>query len=56
MMSHLQNAYVMAVMAERLSEAEHARLVRRVRQANKVSTEGRSRWRWSLRLRDPLKA
>jgi len=55
-MTHLQNDYVTAVMAERLSEAEHARLVRRVRLAKKASTEVRSRRRWALRLRDPLKA
>lgn len=56
-MTYLQHDHVNAVMADRLREAEHARLVREVKLANKASKEPKpSRRRWFLRLRDPLKA
>jgi len=53
----LQNDHVNAVMADRMREAEHARLVREVKQANKAIIEPKPRPRRRfLRLRDPLKA
>ncbi len=56
-MTYLQNDHVSAVMAERMREAEHARLVREVKQANKASREPKPRRRRRfLRLRDPLRA
>lgn len=56
-MTYLQIDHVNAVMADRMREAEHARLVREVKQANKANTEPKPRRRRRLlRLRDPLKA
>ncbi len=56
-MTYLQNDHVNAVMADRLREAEHARLVRAFKQANKASNEPEPRRRRRfLRLRDPLRA
>ena len=56
-MTYLQNDHVNAVMAERMREAEHARLVREVRLANKANKESTPRRRRRfLRLRDPLRA
>ncbi len=56
-MTYLQNDHVHAVMAERMREAEHARLVREVRLANKANKEAKPRRRRRfLRLRDPLRA
>lgn len=48
--------YVAVVMTERHREAEQARLVRQVKQANKATKEGKPRRRRFVRLRDPLKA
>jgi len=56
-MTYLQIDHVNAVMADRMREAEHARLVREVKLANKANKELRPRRRRRfLRLRDPLKA
>ena len=56
-MTYLQNDYVQAVMANRMREAEHARLVREVRLANKANKEPKPRRRRRFfRLRDPLRA
>ena len=56
-MTYLQNDYVHAVMADRMREAEHARLVREVRLANKAEKEPKPRQRRRFfRVRDPLKA
>jgi hypothetical protein len=56
-MTYLQNDHVHAVMADRLREAEHARLVREARLANKANKEAKPRRRRRfLRLRDPLRA
>ena len=56
-MTYLQNDHVSAVMAERMREAEHARLVREVRRVNKANKESKpTRRRRFLRLRDPLRA
>jgi hypothetical protein len=56
-MSYLQIDHVNAVMADRLRDAEHARLVREVKLANKASREPKPRpGRRFFRLRDPLKA
>ena len=56
-MTYLQNDHVHAVMADRMREAEHARLVREVRLANKANKEAKPRRRRRfLRLRDPLRA
>ena len=57
-MTYLQIDHVNAVMADRLRDAQQARLVRQVKMATKASREpeprpGRRRF---LRLRDPLKA
>ena len=56
-MSYLQIDHVNAVMADRMRDAEHARLVREVKLASKASREPMTRPRRRfLRLRDPLKA
>ena len=56
-MTYLQNDHVNAVMAERMREAEHARLVRAVKRANKANNEPKPRRRRRFfRLRDPLRA
>ena len=55
-MTHLQIDHVNAVMAERMREAEHARLVREAKLANKAGKEPKQRRRRFLRLRDPLRA
>jgi hypothetical protein len=56
-MTYMQIDHVNAVMADRMREAEHARLVREVKQANKVNKEPEPRRRRRfLRLRDPLRA
>jgi hypothetical protein len=56
-MTYLQNDHVKAVMADRLREAEYARLVREVKLANKANREPKPRRRRRfLRLRDPLRA
>lgn len=55
-MSYLQIDHVNAVMADRMRDAEHARLVREVKLASKASREPMTRPRRRfLRLRDPLK-
>ena len=56
-MTYLQDAHVSAVMADRIREAEHARLVREVRRVNKANRESKpTQRRRFLRLRDPLRA
>ena len=56
-MTYLQIDHVNAVMADRMREAEHARLVRQARQANKANKDPKPRRRRRfLRLRDPLRA
>jgi hypothetical protein len=56
-MTYLQIDHVNAVMADRMREAEHARLVREARLANKAMKEAKPRMRRHfLRLRDPLRA
>ena len=55
-MTYLQIDHVNAVMAERMREAEHARLVREAKLANKAGKEPKPRRRRFLRLRDPLRA
>jgi hypothetical protein len=56
-MTYLQNDHVNAVMADRMREAEHARLVRAAKQANKANKDPKPRrGRRFLRLRDPLRA
>jgi hypothetical protein len=56
-MTYLQNDHVTAVMADRMREAEHARLVRAVKRANKANNEPKPRRRRRFfRLRDPLQA
>jgi hypothetical protein len=56
-MTYLQIDHVNAVMADRMREAEHARLVRDAKQANKANKEPEPRRRRRfLRLRDPLRA
>jgi len=56
-MTYLQIDHVNAVMADRMREAEHARLVREARLANKANKEAKPRRRRRfLRLRDPLRA
>lgn len=56
-MTYLQNDHVNAVMADRIREAEHARLVRAARRVNKANNESKpTRRRRFLRLRDPLRA
>jgi hypothetical protein len=56
-MTYLQIDHVNAVMADRFREAEHARLVRDVKRANKANREPNPRRRRRfLRLRDPLRA
>jgi hypothetical protein len=56
MMTYLQNDHVHAVMADRMREAEHARLVREVKRAHKANKEPKPRRRRFFRLRDPLRA
>jgi hypothetical protein len=56
-MTYLQIDHVNAVMADRMREADHARLVREARLANKANREAKPRRRRRfLRLRDPLRA
>ena len=56
-MTYLQIDHVNAVIADRMREAEHARLVREAKLVNKAINEPRPwRRRRSFRLRDPLKA
>ncbi len=55
-MAYLQDDHVSAVMADRIREAEHARLVREVRRVNKANKESKPQRRRFLRLRDPLRA
>ena len=46
-MTYLQNDHVHAVMAERMRQAEHARLVREVRLATKANKDAKPRRRRS---------
>jgi len=56
-MTYLQIDHVNAVMADRMREAEHARLVREAKQVSKANKESKPRRRRRfLRLRDPLRA
>jgi hypothetical protein len=56
-MTYLQNDHVNAVMADRMREAEHARLVRAVKRANRANKDPEPRGRRRFfRLRDPLRA
>ena len=56
-MTYLQIDHVNAVMADRMREAEHARLVRDAKQASKANQEPKTRQRRRFfRLRDPLRA
>ena len=55
-MTYLQIDHVNAVMADRMREAEHARLVRKAKLVHKAAKEPRPRRRRRFfRLRDPLK-
>lgn len=55
-MTYLQIDHVNTVMADRMREAEHARLVREAKLVNQAAKEPRPRRRRRFfRLRDPLK-
>jgi len=55
-MTYLQIDHVNAVMADRMREAEHARLVREAKLVNKAGKELKPRRRRRFfRLRDPLR-
>jgi hypothetical protein len=56
-MTYSQIDHVNAVMADRIREAEHARLVRDAKRAKRANKEPNPRRRRRfLRLRDPLRA
>jgi len=56
-MTYLQDDHVNAVMADRMRQAEHARLVREARLVNRANKGAKPRRRRRfLRLRDPLSA
>jgi hypothetical protein len=55
-MTYLQIDHVNAVMADRMREADHARLVREARLVSKNNKAPIPRRRRFLRFRDPLRA